>query len=278
MFHLKFGDTKPSIEAKLLDESNVTIDLTGSTVKILMQHKLTGARKSFVCSILDPVKGLIRYNWSTTDFDIPGLYLAEFEITYPDNNIQTIPNNNYVEVYVAPDLNSSPPNPFIPYTSQIVVASTPAHILANAILGLSISGGLVSGNFTITFLGQTTANIDVTGTRQSLLTAINNLSNVEPGDLNIGNLSTSIDNTSIPLNITFGGQYANRAILANTDISLNTSGIVGGAITLNTTNVGGNGSPLGYPHGCILVYILNGNFIRFYVNVGDAYVSNWTPV
>jgi len=38
---------------------------------------------------------LVRYQWSEGDTDTPGVYEAEFEVTYDGGAVETFPNANY---------------------------------------------------------------------------------------------------------------------------------------------------------------------------------------
>jgi hypothetical protein len=89
-----------------------------------------------------------------------------------------------------------------------------------------------SGNFTLTFSGQTTANILYNANAATVLAALEALSNIAPGDVEV---SSPVASSWI---IKFTGVYAgvNVPILTGTDVDL-----MGGAdtITITTLNSGG---------------------------------------
>lgn len=85
------GDTRPVINATLHEQGAVTpINLTSCTVKFQMRrsddklYTINGA-----CSIVDPVAGTVSYSLGTNDLNTPGDYVVQFEVTYPDQRVQT---------------------------------------------------------------------------------------------------------------------------------------------------------------------------------------------
>ena len=106
-FQIKVGDTEPSIQATLKGASGAAINLTGASVKLLLQHRITGAWLSFVCTLVTPTEGIVRYDWLTTDVTQSGRWDAEFEVTFAGGAIQTVPNGDgeYFTFVVTEDLN-----------------------------------------------------------------------------------------------------------------------------------------------------------------------------
>lgn len=107
MFTIKKNDREPAFRAKLFQD-DAPAPLTGATVKFLM--KLEGAmpsaapKVSAAATIVDPVNGIVRYDWATDDTNIPGNYRAEFEVTYANGKSRTFPNEDYLPVRVVGDL------------------------------------------------------------------------------------------------------------------------------------------------------------------------------
>ena len=105
-FSMKLKDTKPSITATLYDENDVACNLTGCTIKLLLENTNTKDKLSFNCTILNAVGGIVTYNWASTDISIWGIYNAEFEVTYNTGAVRTVPNSSYFIINVHKDLNS----------------------------------------------------------------------------------------------------------------------------------------------------------------------------
>ena len=105
-YNTKIGDNRPSLTTILTQEDGTPIDLTGSTVKLLLKHEENGTKLNFTCTLLAPTLGTLKYDWIIGDIAVPGKYLAEFEITYGNGNKQTVPNSGFYSVIVNLDLNT----------------------------------------------------------------------------------------------------------------------------------------------------------------------------
>jgi VCBS repeat-containing protein len=91
---------------------------------------------------------------------------------------------------------------------------------ANEVQTLRVQDG-TGGTFTISFAGQTTAAIAHNATADAVEDALNALSNVTPGDIEVSKTGTLADHT---YTLKFGGQFARENVAA---------------ITVDTTNVTG---------------------------------------
>jgi hypothetical protein len=85
------GDTAPAINTtivKQLDQS--VVDLTGSAVRFQMR-KPDDRRFTVnaMATIVNPAAGTVTYSWATNDLSVPGEYVVQWEVTYPDTRIQT---------------------------------------------------------------------------------------------------------------------------------------------------------------------------------------------
>jgi len=85
--------TRPYFAVQLLKEKDRSVvDLTSCTVAFYFRHvdanqaKVSGA----ACNITDAVNGKVEYRWQVGDTAVPGLYNAEFRITFADNSTQAI--------------------------------------------------------------------------------------------------------------------------------------------------------------------------------------------
>lgn len=108
----------------------------------------------------------------------------------------------------------------------------PYAALTNEVQTATITGGPTGGTFTLTFSGQTTAAIAYNATAAAVQTALEALSNINPGDV------TVTGNAGGPYTLTFGGQYLGD----NTAQMTATGSFTGGttpAIAVTTTTEGG---------------------------------------
>lgn len=108
----------------------------------------------------------------------------------------------------------------------------PYNAVSNEVETLTVTGGPTGGTFTITFSGQTTAAIAYNATAAAVQTALEGLSNVNPGDI------TVTGNAGGPWTLTFGGQYLGEDVTQVTT----TESFTGGTspdITIATTTAGG---------------------------------------
>jgi len=107
-FTIKTGDTRPALEARLLDEDNDPRSLQYvSGVTFHMRDRNT--KETVVddtAVVLNEPEGRVAYEWSDGDTDAEGIYEAEFELTYSDQNsgIETVPNNGYITVRIREDI------------------------------------------------------------------------------------------------------------------------------------------------------------------------------
>jgi hypothetical protein len=104
-------DTAPPLKACLKDGDDKPIDLTGSSVTISVAFTMPrgtyydSPRDQIVlkspCQVLDQNTQQGWVSWTPgakgTDFALspPGEFLYTFQITYPDDTIQTVPANTY---------------------------------------------------------------------------------------------------------------------------------------------------------------------------------------
>lgn len=92
---MKQNDTRPILQVQLTD-NNAPINLTSATgVKFIMrQQGSQGTPKiNAACTFVDRTTGQIAYTWVTSDTNANGLYDGEFEITWSDGGVETIPND-----------------------------------------------------------------------------------------------------------------------------------------------------------------------------------------
>lgn len=106
-FKIKQGDTRPSLEAQLLDENRDPRDLQ-SVDEVRFHMKEVDTQDVVVdsaASIINASEGKVAYTWSDGDTDTTGRHEAEFEIHYSNNSgVETFPNGDNIEVYITEDL------------------------------------------------------------------------------------------------------------------------------------------------------------------------------
>jgi len=103
-FTIKQSDTSPSIQAALQDSNLTAINLTGATVNFHM--KLLGGTTMLneEMIIVEPLTGLVRYDWQDGDTSIAGTYYAEIEVIYSDLSVETFPNTGNLAIVITPEL------------------------------------------------------------------------------------------------------------------------------------------------------------------------------
>jgi hypothetical protein len=104
-FNIKEGDFLPVLQRTLYDENDAAVDLTNATsVKFTMKRGATTKISKVGCAIIDTLNGIVQYAWTGTDTDTPGVYDAEFQVTYVSAKIETFPNDGYIKITITPEL------------------------------------------------------------------------------------------------------------------------------------------------------------------------------
>lgn len=102
---------------------------------------------------------------------------------------------------------------------------------------ITVTGGPTGGSYTLTFSGQTTAAIPYNATATQVKTALENLSNVNVGDVAV----SGGPHPATALTVTFGGQYLSDDV-AQLTASASLTGGTSPAVTVATTTAGGGAS------------------------------------
>jgi hypothetical protein len=102
---------------------------------------------------------------------------------------------------------------------------------------VTITGGPTGGTYTLTFSGQTTAAIPYNATAAQVKTALEALSNVNPGDVAV----SGGPHPATAVVVTFGGQYLSDDVAQMTASGSFTGG-TSPAIAVTTTTAGGGAS------------------------------------
>lgn len=94
-------------------------------------------------------------------------------------------------------------------------------------------GAASAGTFTISFDGETTAAIAFNANAATVQAALEELSNVDPGDIVV----TGGPLPGTPVVLTFGGQYTGKNV---PEITIGGGGLTGATVTISTTTAGGS--------------------------------------
>lgn len=110
-FTTKLFDTKPLqvyLEKLTTAGTFVAAPIAGSIVRMIIRDRsLKQILLVGLGSIIqaDGTVALVQYNWASGGNDKPGVFLCEWEITYPSGMIETFPYNGYFGLIVLQDLN-----------------------------------------------------------------------------------------------------------------------------------------------------------------------------
>lgn len=109
-FTIKRDDTRPVYVVPLVSDfggANDPIPLGDATEVLFIMRAAgeTGAPKvNAEADITDAPNGEVTYTWATGDTDEAGEFEVEFQITWSDGGVQTVPNDSYFTVIVKEDL------------------------------------------------------------------------------------------------------------------------------------------------------------------------------
>lgn len=97
-FYIKRGDTSPALRFKL----EPVVALTGASVQFQMRMRDGPTVIDAPCAVSEGA--VVEYGWDPADTAEPGLYEAEFRVTYADGAVETFPNNGFLTVRIAEDV------------------------------------------------------------------------------------------------------------------------------------------------------------------------------
>lgn len=108
-YQFKQNDTRPAIRGFAWQGTSSTpIDITGCTVVFNMRlatapFTVVGSRRPAV--IVTAATGVMEFVPTTAQTGTVGLYQGEFEITFPDGGVVTVPSGtNYIWIQVGDDI------------------------------------------------------------------------------------------------------------------------------------------------------------------------------
>ena len=103
-FFIKQNDTTPILQATLKDADGNAVDLTGATVRFHMADAAFNSKVDAAGTVHDAPNGVVRYEWQADDTDTAGEFIAEWEVTYADNEVESFPSEYYLEIKVGQEL------------------------------------------------------------------------------------------------------------------------------------------------------------------------------
>ena len=104
-FFIKQNDTSPALKATLKDGLDVAVDLSGCSVRFHMRKIGETSSKVDASAVIENAdNGIVYYSWVAADTDTIGSYEAEFEVTFTGGEIETFPNNRFIEVEITDDI------------------------------------------------------------------------------------------------------------------------------------------------------------------------------
>lgn len=89
-----------------MEDRDGAIDISGNTgIKFYLRNVETGDKKidGKDASEVNASEGRVKYEWDPEDVDTPGVYEAEFVVSFTDGE-QTFPSNNFKSVRIEPDI------------------------------------------------------------------------------------------------------------------------------------------------------------------------------
>ncbi|MFI0929627.1 hypothetical protein ACH4TP_37750 [Streptomyces sp. NPDC021012] len=127
------------------------------------------------------------------------------------------------------------------WMAKFVITDTPALDVpvpaagADEVQTVTITGTPTGGTYTLTFSGQTTSGIAFNATASAVQSALEALSNVNPGDV----ICAGGPHPGTPVTVTFGGQYDGQNVPQMTASSAGLTGGTTPTVTVTTTTPGG---------------------------------------
>lgn len=108
-FDIKRGDSWPPLDATLSDQDGPINLTTASSVKLLFKTLTGSTTYTRTCTIISAAAGQVRYAWTLADAatgptSVVNSFNLEWEITWSDSTITTVPNVGYKQLSVTQDL------------------------------------------------------------------------------------------------------------------------------------------------------------------------------
>jgi len=104
-YELKAGDTSPPLQTQFTVNGEAQ-DLSNAE-SVTFRMMPLGSNEVSVegdAQIVTASEGVAAYHWQDGDTNVPGLYFAEWVVTYPGGKEQTFPNDEFDLLYIKDDL------------------------------------------------------------------------------------------------------------------------------------------------------------------------------
>lgn len=101
MITIKRGDTARTISDTLLLGGSA-IDLSGASVRLVWQRDGVATRRA--ATIVDAAAGHVSYSPVADDVAVAGRVQIEWEITFSDDSVLTVPTQGYYALHILADL------------------------------------------------------------------------------------------------------------------------------------------------------------------------------
>jgi len=103
---IKQGDTYPPLKALLQMDNGEGIKILGATVNLIIVDENDVELLNKSVTIIDGTTGEVEYKWLPSDTATVGEFRGEFEITWTDGSIVTVPNDSYFIINIVKELGS----------------------------------------------------------------------------------------------------------------------------------------------------------------------------
>ena len=105
-FYIKQNDSRPELDVYLRDDKDRSINITGATVKFNMRAASDNTIKINNGSVttVSSTAGRVKYSFTTTNTDTSGNFDGEFEVTFVGGQVESFPNDGYIQVISTDDV------------------------------------------------------------------------------------------------------------------------------------------------------------------------------
>ena len=100
IYTIKEGDTFPPLRAYLQNADGSPIRIAGATVLFKVTDKNNNIVINTPVNVVDEEHGYVRYDWNLGEPLSVGVYTAEFEITFQNGTIVSVPSDGYIIINV----------------------------------------------------------------------------------------------------------------------------------------------------------------------------------
>lgn len=99
---LQVGDTRPGLEATLVNPDGTPATVLGTTVTFRMRSSVSREVLVSGTAVLVGEPGKVRYDWAPGDTDLAGDYEARFVVDDGSGGISSYPNSAWHSVRIEP--------------------------------------------------------------------------------------------------------------------------------------------------------------------------------